>query len=112
MYVAWQYALSQNADGSKHICYALNRSTDGGTTWILNGFNGGDCVASGSQSHDLADCDRQISVLLDRLIAPAAGIVLTLAGELHRFAELVPQKTGATYRRRTETSLTRATPFE
>jgi hypothetical protein len=51
MYVVWQYATGQAADLSyRTICYALNRSTDGGTTWTLNGHSGGICVATANST--------------------------------------------------------------
>src|SRR5262245_46484624 len=46
-------------------------------------------VASGPQPHDVADRDRQVGIALLRRIAPAASIVLALAGELDRGAQLV-----------------------
>jgi hypothetical protein len=50
MYVLWQYATGQNLDGSKAISYALNRSTDGGVTWTLNGNAGGTVVAAANSN--------------------------------------------------------------
>jgi hypothetical protein len=45
IYSLWQQPVGSGADGSKHINYMLNRSTDGGQTWILNGQQGGIMVA-------------------------------------------------------------------
>lgn len=45
MYVVYQYALGTNTNGSVRVQYALNRSTDGGSTWSLNGFAQGVVVA-------------------------------------------------------------------
>lgn len=45
MYVVYQYATQQNADGSVHVLYGLNRSTDAGNTWSLNGSSTGVVVA-------------------------------------------------------------------
>jgi hypothetical protein len=45
VYVLWQYATGTNPDGSKAILYALNRSTNAGSTWTLNGSSTGVVVA-------------------------------------------------------------------
>ena len=47
----------------------------------------GHAIAGGAEAHDLADRDGEVGVAFDGLIAPAAGIVLTLAGELDDFFE-------------------------
>jgi hypothetical protein len=49
VYVLWQYA-SQNQDGSAHVQYALNRSTDAGKTWSLNGSTSGWVVATANSN--------------------------------------------------------------
>jgi hypothetical protein len=41
VYAVYQYATQKNADGSFHVEYVLNRSTDGGNTWSLNGSSSG-----------------------------------------------------------------------
>lgn len=41
MYAVYQFATAMNADGSVHVLYGLNRSTDGGVTWSLNGSSTG-----------------------------------------------------------------------
>jgi hypothetical protein len=45
VYVLYQYATQENFDGSMHIIYGLNRSTDAGATWTLNGSTTGMSVA-------------------------------------------------------------------
>jgi hypothetical protein len=49
VYVLWQYA-TQNADGSVHVLYALNRSRDAGQTWALNGSTSGVVVAEANSN--------------------------------------------------------------
>lgn len=46
MYSLFQRAPSQGQGGSVHVEYLLNRSTDGGQTWSLNGSDVGDIIAS------------------------------------------------------------------
>jgi hypothetical protein len=46
MYSLFQRATGFGAGGSKNIDYMLNRSTDGGTSWSLNGNTGGVVVAN------------------------------------------------------------------
>jgi hypothetical protein len=45
IYSVFQQATGVNADGSVHINYMLNRSTNGGAAWMLNGQVGGIPVA-------------------------------------------------------------------
>jgi uncharacterized repeat protein (TIGR01451 family) len=46
VYSLFQRNIAGGAGGSKNIDYMLNRSTDGGATWILNGSAGGIIVAN------------------------------------------------------------------
>ncbi len=46
VYSLFQRNIGAGAGGSKNIDYMLNRSTDGGTTWTLNGMVGGIIVAN------------------------------------------------------------------
>jgi uncharacterized repeat protein (TIGR01451 family) len=46
IYSLFQRNIAPGAGGSKNIDYMLNRSTDGGATWILNGTPGGIIVAN------------------------------------------------------------------
>src|SRR5436190_8710806 len=46
VYSLFQRNIGSGAGGSKNIDYMLNRSTDGGATWILNGMIGGIVVAN------------------------------------------------------------------
>jgi hypothetical protein len=46
VYSAFQRNIGAGAGGSKNIDYMLNRSTDGGATWTLNGNAGGIIVAN------------------------------------------------------------------
>jgi hypothetical protein len=46
VYSAFQSGVGAGADGSQNIDYMLNRSTDGGVTWGLNGNAGGIVVAN------------------------------------------------------------------
>jgi uncharacterized repeat protein (TIGR01451 family) len=46
IYSLFQRNIAAGAGGSKNIDYMLNRSTDGGTTWTLNGMAGGIVVAN------------------------------------------------------------------
>ncbi len=46
VYSLFQRNIGAGAGGSKNIDYMLNRSTDGGTTWPLNGMVGGIIVAN------------------------------------------------------------------
>jgi hypothetical protein len=41
VYSLFQRNIAPGSGGSKNIDYMLNRSTDGGTTWTLNGMAGG-----------------------------------------------------------------------
>jgi hypothetical protein len=50
VYAAWQHGLKAGAGGSNNIDYVLNRSTDGGETWTLNGANEGIIVANADSS--------------------------------------------------------------
>ncbi|MDP9184792.1 MAG: hypothetical protein M3O29_03870, partial [Actinomycetota bacterium] len=45
VYALYQYATQKNTDGSVHVVYGLNRSTDAGKTWTLNGSSTGTVVA-------------------------------------------------------------------
>jgi len=47
IYSLFQRNIAPGAGGSKNIDYMLNRSTDGGATWTLNGMTGGIIVANG-----------------------------------------------------------------
>jgi hypothetical protein len=46
MYVLWQESPNAGQGGSRNINYRLNRSTDAGATWTLNGNAGGIIVAN------------------------------------------------------------------
>ena len=46
VYSLFQRNIAGGAGGSKNIDYMLNRSTDGGATWTLNGMAGGIIVAN------------------------------------------------------------------
>ncbi len=46
IYSLFQRNIAPGAGGSKNIDYMLNRSTDGGATWILNAMAGGIIVAN------------------------------------------------------------------
>jgi uncharacterized repeat protein (TIGR01451 family) len=46
VYSLFQRNIAAGNGGSKNIDYMLNRSTDGGTTWTLNGMAGGIIVAN------------------------------------------------------------------
>jgi len=46
VYSLFQRNIAAGAGGSKNIDYMLNRSTDGGATWTLNGMAGGIIVAN------------------------------------------------------------------
>ncbi|MDP9332727.1 MAG: hypothetical protein M3Q30_05380 [Actinomycetota bacterium] len=50
MYVLYQYDTARNPNGSVHIRYALNRSTNSGSTWSLNGSSVGITVAEANSS--------------------------------------------------------------
>src|SRR5262245_33876642 len=50
VYSLFQRNIAGGAGGSKNIDYMLNRSTDGGTTWTLNGMAGGIIVANGDST--------------------------------------------------------------
>ena len=50
VYSLFQRNIAPGAGGSKNIDYMLNRSTDGGTTWNLNGMAGGIIVANGDST--------------------------------------------------------------
>jgi len=47
VYSLFQRNIAPGAGGSKNIDYMLNRSTDGGATWTVNGMAGGIVVANG-----------------------------------------------------------------
>ena len=46
VYSLWQVRTGAGDDGSHNISYRLNRSTDGGQTWTLNGNGGGIAVTT------------------------------------------------------------------
>jgi hypothetical protein len=50
VYSLFQRNIALGAGGSKNIDYMLNRSTDGGATWSLNGMAGGIIVANGDST--------------------------------------------------------------
>jgi hypothetical protein len=50
VYSLFQRNIAPGAGGSKNINYMLNRSTDGGGTWTLNGMAGGIIVANGDST--------------------------------------------------------------
>ena len=50
VYSLFQRNIAPGAGGSKNIDYMLNRSTDGGATWSLNGMAGGIIVANGDST--------------------------------------------------------------
>jgi hypothetical protein len=50
IYSLFQRNIAPGAGGSKNINYMLNRSTDGGATWTLNGMAGGIIVANGDST--------------------------------------------------------------
>jgi hypothetical protein len=50
IYSLFQRNIAPGAGGSKNIDYMLNRSTDGGATWTLNGMAGGIIVANGDST--------------------------------------------------------------
>ena len=47
VYVVYQRATRKNADGTVHVEYRLNRSTNAGSVWTLNGSTSGVIVATG-----------------------------------------------------------------
>jgi uncharacterized repeat protein (TIGR01451 family) len=50
VYSLFQRNIGAGGGGSKNIDYMLNRSTDGGATWSLNGMTGGIIVANGDST--------------------------------------------------------------
>ena len=50
VYSLWQVRTGGGDDGSHNISYRLNRSTDGGQTWTLNGNVAGIAVATGDSN--------------------------------------------------------------
>jgi hypothetical protein len=50
VYSLFQRNIAPGAGGSKNINYMLNRSTDGGATWTLNGMADGIIVANGDST--------------------------------------------------------------
>ena len=50
VYSLFQRNIAAGNGGSKNIDYMLNRSTDGGATWSLNGMAGGIIVANGDST--------------------------------------------------------------
>jgi len=50
VYSLFQRNVASGAGGSKNIDYMLNRSTDGGVTWTLNGMAGGIVVGNGDST--------------------------------------------------------------
>jgi hypothetical protein len=50
VYSLWQVRTGGGDDGTHNISYRLNRSTDGGQTWTLNGNGGGIAVATGDST--------------------------------------------------------------
>lgn len=50
VYSVFQRFVMGGSGGSKNINYMLNRSTDGGNTWSLNGMAGGIVVANGDST--------------------------------------------------------------
>jgi hypothetical protein len=50
VYSLFQRNIAPGNGGSKNIDYMLNRSTDGGATWTLNGMAGGIVVANGDST--------------------------------------------------------------
>ncbi|MEP6920701.1 MAG: HYR domain-containing protein [bacterium] len=50
VYSLWQVRAGGGDDGTHNISYRLNRSTDGGQTWTLNGNGGGIAVATGDST--------------------------------------------------------------
>ena len=50
IYSLFQRNIAPGSGGSKNIDYMLNRSTDGGATWTLNGMAGGIIVANGDST--------------------------------------------------------------
>jgi hypothetical protein len=50
VYSLFQRNIASGAGGSKNIDYMLNRSSDGGATWTLNGMAGGIIVANGDST--------------------------------------------------------------
>ncbi len=50
VYSLFQRNIAPGNGGSKNINYMLNRSTDGGATWVLNGMAGGIIVANGDST--------------------------------------------------------------
>ncbi len=50
VYSLWQVRTGAGDDASHNISYRLNRSTDGGQSWTLNGNGGGIAVATGDSN--------------------------------------------------------------
>src|SRR4051794_37892196 len=50
VYSLWQVRAGGGDDSTHNISYRLNRSTDGGQTWTLNGNGGGIAVATGDST--------------------------------------------------------------
>ncbi len=50
VYSLWQVRTGSGDDSTHNISYRLNRSTDGGQTWTLNGNGGGIAVATGDST--------------------------------------------------------------
>ncbi|MEO5856186.1 MAG: HYR domain-containing protein [Chthoniobacterales bacterium] len=50
VYSLWQVRTGAGDDSTHNISYRLNRSTDGGQTWTLNGNGGGIAVATGDST--------------------------------------------------------------
>ena len=50
VYSLWQVRTGSGDDSTHNISYRLNRSTDGGQTWTLNGNGGGIQVATGDST--------------------------------------------------------------
>lgn len=79
VYSLFQRVVRINADGSKNVNYTLNRSTDGGLTWSLNGSATGITVANGDSTQP----------------TPKFGTVNALLGGVDHVA--VDQATGDVY---------------
>ncbi|MSU59830.1 MAG: choice-of-anchor D domain-containing protein [Pedosphaera sp.] len=94
VYDLWQSTLGAGvgpgAGGSKNIDFKLNRSTDGGTTWTLNGNATGIIVANANstQPNKFGDVNALLGGALHAAVNPANGDVYYVYGR--RFNLVLP----------------------
>jgi len=83
VYSLFQRRIAAGAGGSKNINYMLNRSTDGGNTWILNGSATGIVVANGDSTQPtpkFGGVNALLGGVLHAAVDPTSGDVYYVYG--------------------------------